>query len=287
MKSEIDVCPIDAKQHSRIEDEERGEVLCSKCGIVLEEKTLSNDLSNSLEDVGGCYVLQRSVGKLGTSTILGNKDGQKNIVNKVTLSKLNKQDSRTRSKFEKKNIVNNETINKIAKKIAIPKYICDDAFKMITTFSKRGKLQGRNRNVYACAALIYFCRKYGLSKSIKQVSDACSVASGKYINENDVANAKKVLEVEFGYLTKVQSIESYVPRLVSSLGLEKHEHKITELAKAANIPGRNPVLIICAVIYNYCIENDMFISQNNIADKCEISSVGLRLVIKAINSSVV
>lgn len=287
MKSEINVCPIDAKEHSRIEDEERGEVLCSKCGIILEEKTVSNDLSNSFEEVGGLYVLQRSVNKLGTSTILGIKDGQKNIVNKITLSKLSKQDSRTRNTFEKKNIINTDTINKIAKKIAIPKYICEDAFKMITEFSKRGKLQGRNRNVYACAALIYFCRKYSLSKSIKQVSDACSLASGKYVNENDVANAKKVLELEFGYLTKVQSIESYVPRIVSNLGLEKHERQITELAKASNIPGRNPVLIICAVIYNYCIANDMFISQNKIANKCEISSVGLRLVIRAINSSVV
>ena len=276
---------IGGKEHIKITDDDRGEILCQNCGIVFEEKTLTTNINEAIsENQSGFMTLNRSTVKIGTSTVLSKKDANSKILNQSTFNKYKKHDTRVRTKFEKKNIENSIAVSKISEKVAIPPNVTADAINMLKEWSKRGRLKGRKRNVYACGALLYFCRKYSIPKSAKTLANVCSNANGLFINQNEVVNAKKELEQEFGYISNVQSLESYMPYLISKLGLEQHQAKLIEIAKAKKLDGRNPITLACAIIYQYGLENNIMLSQNKISNICEISAVGLRIALRAINS---
>jgi transcription initiation factor TFIIB len=272
-------CP-DGPKHVIIEDEERGEVVCNRCGIVLQDNVAvispwdgESDTTQYMQNLGKSTVLgQFTKRNPGTSQdhmrAIGLRIQQRNIVHRA----------------EKRRIDEYNITSTICTKLGLPLYIQKDVERMFELISKKRLGMGRDKRLLAAAAILYYCRKYGIPKTAKDIAKAEVATKGQQLNINLIIKFKKMLEKNFGYVTNATTIESYVPQIASKLGIEKYEKRIYELlAKAKKQElhvGMNPVVLICTIIYRLGLEEDetcaLRVTQNRLSDECSISSVALR-----------
>jgi transcription initiation factor TFIIB len=269
-----------------IQDEARGELICTNCGAVQEtlidrgpewraftksEKDararVGAPMSNLKIDKG----LSTQIGR-GFKDIRGRKLSPTTIARMHRLRWLNRRTGRSEARNLKDAIFE---LKRISSQLSISDDITETAAIYYRRALKAKLIRGRSINSMTAAAIYIACRTHNVPKTLK---DVCSV--GK-VNRKELARCVRVYIVELGIKPSPINPAQLVSRLGNELKLTMHtQNRAIEILKEVREykldVGKNPMSIAAAVIYIAGIQTGERRTQQQVAKAAKTTPVTLR-----------
>lgn len=279
----LDECP----KHKLITDNRTGEMFCSNCGKVLEDKLQnSNDSqSYSLES----FMSQTRTGpKLsltmhdrGLNSMIGNNTDstgkQISTFNKIRFNRLRIWDTRSKTgSSSKRTLVKSLTfLSGLKEKLGIPLNTAEITSSLYRKALKQGLTRGRSASSLMAAALYVCCRQTMIPRSLQDISDAGNISKKTLQKTVRVLISRLELEVP------QYDTSSFITKLANNLGTKettkRYALKILEdVEKSGSTEGKNPMGQAAAALYLASMLKNESINQREFAKLSGISSVTLR-----------
>ena len=256
--------------------QEKGESVCKKCGLIISEKNFdlsSNDVryfnQEEMERKVRTGPPQNSLTDIHNSTRL-----KINNISNLDLKRAFRQNNWL--EWHQKNLLTaaNE-LKRITSSLRLPDYVRDMSMTLYKKYIKSNVLSGRSINGMIAACLYYVCRKNRISRSLKEISNKTML---KHENNKELYSCYKSLIKELNLKAPPPDPISYVPRLITKLGLNpKVESPTIKVIRAftsrACSVGKDPRGIAAGALYLVCKMIDEYVSQKEIAKVCKISNI--------------
>jgi transcription initiation factor TFIIB len=271
-----DFC-IDGGDHELIKDEERGERICSKCGLVFSERMISMELSGqrafsseerSKREQHGSPI-NALTPDIGMTTMI-----DKHAPMSLELKKAVKWDSRYT--WKQRNMIQaTSEIKRIGELLNLPQRVKELAITHYRQAYTKGLLKGRSIKAMVAACLYYACGSERVPRTlgdIVQKSDS---------NLHDITRSYQTMIRELNLPSPTLDPGLLVSKFTTDLGLphevETIAQKILEkYEKTYSLSGKDPKGLVAAAIYLAAILNKMKLSQTKIAKIVGITEVTLR-----------
>lgn len=275
-------CP-DGKEHKRIEDVDAGEFLCSRCGIVFEEKTIYDDMHShtSTLDSHETNHVGQSNKHVGQSTFMkknmtDHKGKKAKGINKKIFKDINTWDNRIkwRANNGRLLIIVKQTCDLLKLKESIHVEVEKYMKKLVAESVTRGRV---TRELLG-ATIYYVCKQYDVPMTMKEISEAMDIPS-KIIYQN-----LRVINEAYGSVNKVQSMNSYVSKYFTKTSIKpKYEKEVLRLLQKVEKDklhvGKSPAVVIGGIMkYLVITTGDYNGTHGDIARACDISEVSLRIM---------
>lgn len=252
MKKELNnklVCP-DCKNTPRIiEDFKTGDLICSECGIVLDDniidtrsewRTFDTDSTNDPSRVGeATNVFDADPGALHTM-ISGREGSVKSELGRIHVRITGKGGGQSADVMRE--------IAVLSERINLPKRLCDDAKLLYRRAEEAKAFRGKSREACVAACLYSACRQE--KETTRTFKEICLLSR---VPRKDLHNCYQELRKIIGHQAPVQN-EGYIHRFCSNLNISVKETKLIQemfqkITKNDLIPGKNPLSIAAACIY--------------------------------------
>jgi len=280
MGTDTNACP-DCGGLNLIEDSHRGELICSICGIVVEE--MAFDFSQEKRAFTAEEVDNR---KHNGSPISALSDISWTTVIKATDKNSSSELKRvvrwnSRLSWDKKNllIAVNE-IKRVCINLSLPRIVAETAATLYKKVQKLNILRGSSINGFVGACVYLACRMNKIPRSVNEV-----YAEMPNTTDRDIRICYRVLINEL--LIKLPKINAValIPRYASMLGLSPESTSLAGKLLAAfetgtNTAGKDPKGMIAAAIYLACQQLGEDIAQKDVATACGTTEVTVRSRIK-------
>lgn len=269
-------------------DEQKGEVICSECGSVVEDslKDLGpdwTDFRNDKEtskragpptdplqyDRGLTTQIQR---KLVDGKGKSLKPEQRRTAFKLrrTERRSNKKDGRERSLAFA--IVE---IEKIASSLSLSRRAQEKAANLYRKASEAELIRGRSREGMATASIYAACRLLSIPRTMEEIAQT-SVIDRKEMRRSFLSLSRN-LELDIPPVDPAQYIHKYSDKLNLSIDTINRAQEILEKAKEKSlVGGRNPRGIIGAVIYLASKNEGEERTQKSISETVNVTEVTIR-----------
>jgi len=272
-----------------LRDQNSGEVVCQKCGLVLLEYNvdaspnrwaksgefsqeyqltpttvsladygISGEISASRRDSHGKYLSQR--------------DG-------IDATRLAKWHRRIKASSSDQKILTAALarISEVCGVLQLPRSVAEEAAWICRKSLKVGSLAGKSSKGISIASIYMACRKLGVDRSIKQVAEAAS------LSHRVVWKYYGMLSNELtGSVVPHRSIKTYISKLANTSKIdpriERLALQIATTTEAEMIPtGGVPLGVAAAHIYIASVFSGGFIPEQEIAESADITDVTLRI----------
>ncbi|MEJ2293579.1 MAG: TFIIB-type zinc ribbon-containing protein [Candidatus Lokiarchaeota archaeon] len=256
---------------------ETGDLICSNCGLVLEEKRLdtshdgrrafTSSERNSRERTGA--PISVLLPDIGLTTVM-----DRSKINNPDLKRAAKWN--TRMSWDKRNVLIATTeLKRISSKLRLPSHVKKEAMTIYKEIHKRSLLRGRSINSMIAACLYYAIRKYKVSITLQEVLDESSE------NPKDVRRCYSVILRELKLKAPNTDPVSLVPRYIIELRLDNDILNITTKIVETYVSkfrssGKDPKGIVGGAIYIACKLKGLEFTQNKIAETVGVTEVTLR-----------
>lgn len=279
-------CPSCKKNTMQI-DTDAGELLCSSCGFVFEERiqelrpewrTYSDEPDRSR--VGNRTSL--TMHDMGLATIIGssNRDVTGKPLShsmKIMITRLKLWDSRTQagSSAERNlRMALNELI-KVKEKLALAESIVENAAYLYRKAMEKRLVRGRSVHGIMGACIYAACRNTDTPRTLDDI------ASSLNIRRKDVAKYYRVIHNELNLQMPVSDPINSISRIASATNLsEKTKRMALDIIVKAKdhgmVAGKDPVGIAAAAVYLSSLYLGDNCTQKNISDASGISQVTIR-----------
>ncbi|MFO7795988.1 MAG: transcription initiation factor IIB [Promethearchaeati archaeon] len=257
--------------------QEKGENVCRKCGLVVNERIL--DISHS----GKRAFTKQEKDKrartgspisillpdMGLSTVI-DKSGIKN----ADLKRAAKWNSRMT--WDKRNMLIATTeLKRIGSNLNLPSHLKKAAIRLYIEAFKKKLLRGRSINGMVAACLYFACRKSNVPRTLQEILDQTSVSA------KNVRRCYRTLIRELKLKAPSTDPVSLVPRFVAELALNTEDEKTTikilkAFIKNFSISGKDPKGLCAGALYLVCKGRKKRISQKEIANLVGVTEVTLR-----------
>jgi len=271
------------------QDAERGEMVCSDCGLVVEEDTIDHGPEwrafNSSERDSKSRVgapTTKMMHDKGLSTNIGwqNKDAYGNSLSSRQRQKMQRlrtwnERFRTRNSKERNLKQALGEIERMSSALGLPKEVRETASVIYRRALKDDLLPGRSIEGVATASLYAAARQMRTPRSIDEV------AMVSRIDEMEFKRTYRYIVRELGLEVQPADPASYVPRFCSELDLnDEVERQARELLKAAAdagvTSGKSPVGLAAAAIYASSLLTNQKVTQSAVSDVTNVSEVTIR-----------
>ncbi|MEA2069981.1 MAG: TFIIB-type zinc ribbon-containing protein [Asgard group archaeon] len=280
------ICCKICSSESIIEDQARGEKICTNCGAVQDiiistepewraftkseeqnRKRVGAPISNLKIDKG----LRTQIGR-GYRDISGRKLSPTTIARMHRLRWLNRRTGRSEARNLRDAIAE---LKRLASQLSISDDITETAATYYRRALKAKLIRGRSINSMTAAAIYIACRTHNVPKTLK---DVCEV--GK-VERKELARCVRVYIVELGIKPTPINPAQLVSRLASELEITMHtQNRAIEILKSAQKyrldVGKNPMSIAAAVIYIAGIQTGERRTQQQVAKAARTTPVTLR-----------
>ncbi len=270
-------------------DEERGETVCSECGLVVEEdeidrgpewRAFDSKEKDQKSRVGAPTT--KMMHDKGLSTNIGWQD--KDAYGRALSSRQRQKMQRLRTWNERFRTRNSKErnlkqalgeIERMSSALGLPKEVRETASVIYRRALQEDLLPGRSIEGVATASLYAAARQMRTPRSL-----------------DEVANVSRIDEMEFKrtyrYIVRELQLEvqpadpaSYVPRFASELDLsDEVERRARELLKTAEskgvTSGKSPVGLAAAAIYASSLLTNQKVTQSQVSDVTNVSEVTIR-----------
>jgi len=275
--SEYDVkCELDAcKTYPVITDNERGEVLCGGCGLVL----LQNLLDMSHESHGFTqqeFMTQTRTGPAttltiydrGLSTVIGNNVDYfgKALSGKIKLEfgRLRIWDKRSKSKNTATLSKAFTILNGIKTKLAVPDSVVEQAAYIYRKAVFEKLTRGRTMASLIAASLYAACRENNIPRTL-----------------NDIAEAGNIERRTLSRDLRTYDPASFITRISNNLNLKEKTKRdafdfLRRSEKLGITSGKHPVALAASSLYLSAIINGEKINQKKFSRVAGISDVTIR-----------
>jgi transcription initiation factor TFIIB len=286
------VCPNcgTKAQDMVITDPESGEVICSSCGIVINENiegnTIPTWMSFSSEQkydksrTGMPTTLARS--DMGLSTVIGrtNRDASGHKIEAYTYSKMQRLrtwDLRTQlqSSTDRNLMIAFNKLYGLKDKLGLPDAVIDKTAYIYRKAQQRGLVRGRTIDNILVACVYAACRELGIPKTLKEVAKAGSV------REKRLSKAFRTLRFELDLFAPMLDPMNCIVKVANKVSLNEKTKRnamviMNQVTEKEISAGKDPMGLAATILYISCLRTGENKAQAEIAKAAEVTEVTLR-----------
>ena len=270
-------------------DDRKAEVICARCGLVLDEnmidpgqewRAFDSDQRDKRARTGAPATFAIADKGLATNIDFRNKDARGKVIpeaNRAQIYRLRKWNRRMRvSNASERNLAFAlSELDRVSSRLGIPRSVREDAAKIYRSAARKKLIRGRSIEGMVAAALYTACRRNNIPRSLDEMEVASNV-SKKQIGRNYRFLAKK-LNIKL----KPTSPSDFIPRFATQLSLSGEvESKAISIIKKAKdnglINGKGPIGIAATALYISSILLGERKSQRDIAEIAGVTEVTIR-----------
>jgi transcription initiation factor TFIIB len=267
---------------------ETGELVCSNCGLVLDDVPLDTSPENRVFTLQESITRKRTGSPLSysslhlgiTTNFYGNTDAQGKTLQapmKDKMYRLKRLDAKSKisETWERNLKIALDELDRLIDRLHLGDIIKEKSAKLYRRCLVEDLIRGRSIDDFVAACVYCVCRQNNVPRSLK------TVAENSKRNLSDVARTYRLILRELRIKTPVDDPVKYVPKIASSLGLDlgvqnKVIDTLRDLREANKLVGKNPRSVVGAVLYHECLRYGTKTTQIAIAKESGISSVTLR-----------
>lgn len=278
---------IECQEHLLVSDEEHGEVLCGRCGHVIEDKTEEigaewrsfENQPNRSRTGDGSYLSKHDMG-LATIISRTNKDvtgkplssSMKNTIDRLRLWDNRSQaytagDRNLRQAFSH--------LLTLKEKLGLSDVIVEKTAYIYRKAHEKKLVRGRPISAFLCASLYAACRDTETPRTIKDIGKESQVKQ-KQINK-----CYRVLVEGLGLRMPTIDPIKCVSRVANKVGVSEKTKRdavaiIKDYEKGGNIAGKSPMVVAATAVYIAVIKNDEGFTQRDVAQAANVTEVAIR-----------
>ncbi|MDE1728128.1 transcription initiation factor IIB [Candidatus Nitrosotalea okcheonensis] len=275
-----------------VTDNVRGEILCAKCGTILEDRVEDSGSEQKLftaEDYGNSTRTglgsALSIHDKGLSTVIGNtdRDASGNSIStymKYTFNRLRTWDTRSKSSSAERNLRSAFVVmGAIQPKLEVSDAVVERAAYLYRKALTKNIIRGRTISGMILSALYIACRESGVPRTLQDVSSAGNVSFKNLSRHYRIF--VKTLDLQVDSLNPSE----FVSKIGTSVGLSEKAQRdalgiIEDAKKRGLADGKNPVSLAATALFLSGMINGEKATQDSIAKASGISSVTIRNVAK-------
>ena len=251
-----------------IEDKETGEIICANCGLVVSRRNL----------IGRRYVEEETTSR--SPTKISPSQRRK-------MDRLMAIDRRLRSDSGDSYVlrVARNEIKRLAQTMYLPEAVEEYAETIYRRAQKKRLILRGTITGFAAASVYAACRAQGVSRTLRQVSEASSDSL------KDVARMYRILISELNISVELDSPLNHLSRIAGAVDLSHSVERLAieillETMCVGHHTGKNPKGLAASALYIASKELDERRSQKYLADAAGVSSLTIRKRVKGIFENV-
>ncbi|MFX0043521.1 MAG: transcription initiation factor IIB family protein [Candidatus Hodarchaeota archaeon] len=257
--------------------QEKGEIVCGQCGLVISERILDISHSGKRAFTKQEKEMRERTGSpisillpdMGLSTII-----DKTNIKSPDLKRAAKWNSRMT--WDKRNMLIATTeLKRIGSNLNLPNHVKKAAIRLYIEAFKRKLLRGRSINGMVAACLYFACRERKIPRTLQEILDQTTV------NAKNVRRCYRTIIRELNLKAPSTDPVSLIPRFIAELELDAEAEKATikilqAFTSKFSTSGKDPKGLCAGALYLVCKKNDRKISQKDIANLVGVTEVTLR-----------
>ncbi|MFH1501038.1 MAG: TFIIB-type zinc ribbon-containing protein [archaeon] len=282
MSAYIKKCPECGGIHLTY-DEQRGEVICNDCGLVVEEKMVDTG-----QDPHGQFDKSEKKGRGGAPMSMQKFDkglttnvGEISDIYKLETGqtrkflRLKKWQERVSTSIERNLRLAMAELRRVASFLNLPSVVRDEASRVYNYVLQRGLVRGRSMESVIAACIYAACRSYNIPRTLDEIANASDV------ERKEIGRTYRFIVRKLNIKVTPSSPKDYISRFASILHLSpKTQNEALRILKKADISeltsGRGPAGIAAAALYVAALMNDEKKTQREVADVAGITEVTIR-----------
>jgi transcription initiation factor TFIIB len=274
-----------------ITDEQKGEVMCGRCGQVLIEKMEDSNNAEYRINTREQYLDRSRTGPptslalhdqgLATSIDYADRDASGNSLSgymKGTFNRLRTWDLRSKSRGTDRNFRQAFTLlDTIKAKLIIPDSVVEETAYIYRKAIAKHMTRGRSITSIIFASLYAACRATNTPRTLHDIALAANIRKG------DLSAAYRKLVNSLDLRLQPYDPIEFVTRICSIIGVSEKTRRdainIISKAKEKEIDyGKNPMSLVAGALYLASIINMEKTTQDKIAEACGMTNVTVRNV---------
>ena len=278
----------DCKKDQIVTDAQTGEIACSNCGAVLEEKSIdtgAETIGRSGEDYQNTSRTGRKISlkmvDMGLSTIIESKDRDAtgkmmSSENKRMFYRLRMWDRNSRSASSIKSYQKAFTmLDGISTKLALPEVVVEQAAYLFRKIVAKKILTGRSTSGTLCAVTYIACR---LTNTPRTLQDIANVGN---IKKKNLQRNYRFLVRELDIYPETFNPTEFITRIAKAVTISEKTQRlafrILDLAAENKVStSKNPMAMAAAAVHLACAISKEKVSQLKISEISGISAVTIR-----------
>ncbi|MDH4214441.1 MAG: transcription initiation factor IIB [Candidatus Thorarchaeota archaeon] len=273
-----------------VRDNEKGELICAKCGLVLSDhridsgpewRAFTSDERDTRSRTGAPESYAMHDKGLSTTIDWRDRDGKGGSFSakqRAQIYRLRKWQIRTRvhSSLDRNLAQAMTEIDRLSSQLGMSQSLKEDAARMYRKLIAGRLWRSRSIDATAAAAVYAACRHRGSPRSIEEIAEHSRE------NKKKISAHYRMLVTKLKLRMPISSPAMYVPRFISELHLPTEVQcttmDILERAKEVRglVTGRDPRGLAAAAIYVAAIINDCRVTQRDISRISGVTEVTIR-----------
>ena len=275
-------CPECGSVHL-IYDEQKGEIVCVDCGLVVEDKIIDmgqewRQFEDSEKKGRGGPPLSMQKFDLGLTTNVGEVSDIYQLGSEKNIRKhfrLKKWQERVSTSIERNLRLAMAELRRVASSLNLPNFVKEEASRVYNLVLQRGFVRGRSMESVVSACIYAACRSYNIPRTLDEISAASEVERKEIGRTYRFITRKLILKIN------PSNPRDYISRFATILHLspKTQTDSLRILKKAENqelTSGRGPAGIAAASLYVAALLNDEKRTQREVADVAGITEVTIR-----------
>jgi len=282
------VCSMCKEDQTIITDLLTGEIVCSKCGLVISDKIQDTrqewrDFVNSEEAkdrrrTGMPTSLARHDMGLYTMIGRGRKDARGQVLDasmRSTMGRLRTWDLRTQASANRNLRTAFNQLNILKDKLGLPDAIIEKTAYIYRKAHEKGLVRGRQTAAALAAALYLACRQEGTPRTLKEI---CLISN---LKRKAISREYRDMVIELDIRIPTIDPTKCIARIANQINLnQKIKQKAINIMNAATkselSAGKSPMGLAASILYLSCLINGGNISQTVFAQTAGVTEVTIR-----------
>ena len=281
-------CP-ECKGRNLKHDHERGEIVCQKCGLVIEENLVQEGPEWRAFDA------EQRASRARTGAPLKYMSPNKGIVTEIDqynrdarggkiapsqqaqlyrMRKWHKRASISNS-IERNLAIALTELNRVASHLGLPEQIREQSALLYRKCVEKGLIRGRQIESVVSAVIYAVCRQAGIPRTLDEITKVAEIP------KKEIGRTYRLITQELGLKIPLTSPQFYVTRFVTALRLsgetQKKAQEILEKAMEKGlVSGRGPMGVAAAAVYIASVLTGERRTQKEVADVAGVTEVTIR-----------
>ncbi|MFX1393817.1 MAG: transcription initiation factor IIB family protein [Promethearchaeota archaeon] len=257
--------------------EEKGEIVCGQCGLVISEKIL--DIYHSDKRAFTKQEKERRERTGSPISIFLPDMGLSTVIDKSNIKNPDLKRAaiwNSRMTWDKRNVLIATTeLKRIGSNLNLPDHIKKSAIRLYKEAFKKKLLRGRSINGMVAACLYFACREKIIPRTLQEILDETS------INAKNVRRCYRTLIRELNLKVPSTDPISLIPRYIADLNLDADIEKTTinilqTFMSKFSTSGKDPKGLCAGALYLVSKLRNKRVSQKEIANLVGVTEVTLR-----------
>jgi transcription initiation factor TFIIB len=286
--SSLILCSLCNKDTDILTDQESGEVICTNCGSVMNDKVLETKAEwnafdsedrNSKSRTGAPTSLAKH--DRGLSTVIGkiNRDAagqQIDIAMKNRINRWRKWDFRSQNSHAERNLHTAFIhLDMMKSALGLPDSVIEKIAYLYRKIQERGLVRGRTIKGVVAVASYIACREMEIPRTLKEISDISNV------REKAISKIYRKVMVELDLKMPQVDLMRIIVKIANKCGISEKSKRyamkmMAEIIKKEISVGKHPMGLAGAVLYMSCKNYDEGITQGQIAEVAGVTEVTIR-----------